>query len=111
MKSAAASKFAIAAAFILVPLTPAATANDATAEFGVGGLQMIYNSAVAVVSEDLYISPDEVRVAYRFRNITDEPLTVTVAFPLPILDATYAEDLWLDLAIRTTRTMSVFRCR
>ena len=53
VKSAAASKFAIAAAFILVPLTPAATANDATAELGVGGLQMIYNSAVAVVSEDL----------------------------------------------------------
>lgn len=75
-----------------------AAANDATAELGVGGLQMIYNSAIAVVSEDLYISPDEVRVAYRFRNQTKQPVTATVAFPLPALDGTNYDDLWLDLA-------------
>ena len=75
-----------------------ASANDATAHLGIGGLELVYNSAIEVVSEDLYISPDEVRVAYRFRNISKAPMTVTVAFPLPVLDATYYEDLWMELA-------------
>jgi len=79
-------------------IAPAASANDATAQLGIGGLELVYNSAIAVVSEDLYISPDEVRVAYRFRNTSKAPVTVTVAFPLPVLDSTYYEDLWLDLA-------------
>ncbi len=86
----------LAAALAL--LAPAASANDATAHLGIGGLELVYNSAVAVVSEDLYVSPGEIRVAYRFRNTTKAPVTSTVAFPLPVLDATYYEDLWLDLA-------------
>lgn len=73
-----------------------ASANDATAEIGVGGLQMVYNSAVEVVSEDLFVSADEVRVGYVFRNITDESQTVTVAFPLPPIEATL-EGSWYDL--------------
>ena len=85
-------------ALVLALVAPGATANDATAHLGIGGLELVYNSAIAVVSEDLYVSPDEVRVAYRFRNITKAPVTSTVAFPLPALDATYYEDLWLDLA-------------
>jgi hypothetical protein len=81
----------------LALLAPPAAANDATAELGIGGLQMVYNSAVAVLSEDLYVSPDEIRVAYRFHNITDAPVTVTVAFPLPAIDAANYEDTWIDL--------------
>lgn len=76
--------------------TPSAVANDATAEIGVGGLQMVYNSAIEVVSEDLYVSPDEIRVSYRFRNITSAPVTVLVAFPLPPLGGTY-EEVWYEL--------------
>ena len=84
------------AAAIAAPGIPAAIANDAIAEIGVGGLQMVYNSAISVVSEDLYISPDEVRVAYRFRNETDEPVTVLVAFPLPALGGSH-DEIWYDL--------------
>jgi hypothetical protein len=89
---------ALGAAVALMLSAASARANDATAELGVGGLQMVYNSAIEVISEDLYVSPDEVRVLYHFRNITKEPVTATVAFPLPALDGTFYEDLWLDLA-------------
>jgi hypothetical protein len=34
-------------------------------------------------SEDLFLSVDEVRVAYRFRNVTARPVTTVVAFPMP----------------------------
>ena len=79
-------------------LAPPASANDATVEVGVGGLQMVYNSAIAVVSEDLFVSTDEIRLAYRFRNITNAPVTVTVAFPLPPLDGREYQDVSVELA-------------
>lgn len=88
-------RLGLGAALCLAATTPAIP-NDATAEIGVGGLQMVYNSAISVVSEDLYISPDEVRVSYRFRNDTDEPVTVLVAFPLPALGGTY-DEIWYEL--------------
>jgi hypothetical protein len=66
-------------------LTAASYANDATAVMGAGGLELVSNSAIAIMAEDLYVSADEIRVAYRFRNVTKAPVTVTVAFPLPPL--------------------------
>lgn len=91
-KNLAIGTVALTAGLIALP----AHANDATAEIGVGGLEMVYNSAIAVISEDLFISTEEVRVAYRFRNITNAPVTVTVAFPLPPLNSTYQE-IWYEL--------------
>ncbi|MGD9738573.1 MAG: DUF4424 domain-containing protein [Bauldia sp.] len=70
-----------------------ASANDATAQIGAGGLELVYNPAIELRSEDLYVSAEEVRVRYQFRNITAEPVTVTVAFPLPALDAGEVGDL------------------
>ncbi|MCC6736827.1 MAG: DUF4424 domain-containing protein [Bauldia sp.] len=75
-------KIAAVAASLIVAAVPAA-ANDATAEIGVGGLQLIYNPAIEMAAENLVVSRDEVRVDYVFRNVTKAPVTVTVAFPLP----------------------------
>jgi hypothetical protein len=72
--------------------TPAA-ANDSTAQLGAGGLQLIRNEAIEILSEDLYVSAREVRVAYRFRNRTEAPVTYLVAFPLPAIDAVVPEAL------------------
>lgn len=77
---------------------PPASANDATAIIGVGGLQLVYNSAIEIVSEDLYVSPEEVRVRYVFRNITDSPVTNTVAFPLPPLNGYELLESYVDVA-------------
>ncbi len=51
------------------------------------------NEVIELRSEDLYVSPDLVRVTYHFRNISDAPATFLVAFPLPVIDATVPEAL------------------
>lgn len=60
-----------------------AFANDTMAELRTGGLVFVRTDAVTIESEDLYISPHEVRVAYRFRNFSEEDVESIVAFPMP----------------------------
>ena len=58
---------------------------------------MLKQSAdIDMVSEDLFISADEVRVRYVFRNRAPQDVRVTVAFPLP--DHDLAEDFYGDVA-------------
>jgi hypothetical protein len=64
----------------------AALANDSTAEKAAGGLVLTRTDAIDMVSEDLYVSPQQVRVAYVFRNRTNAPIRTTVAFPMPDRD-------------------------
>jgi hypothetical protein len=51
----------------------------------------VRNEEVELLAEDLYVSATEVRVAYRFRNRTEAPVTYLVAFPLPVIDAVVPE--------------------
>jgi hypothetical protein len=85
----------VVAAFLcsLAFAAPPATANDSTAELGAGGLQLVRNFDVRLVSEDLYVSADAVRVTYRFLNTSDTPITSIVAFPLPPIDAVVPEEM------------------
>ncbi len=83
-------------------LTAVRYANDATAVMGAGGLELVYNPAIAMVAEDLYVGVDEVRVAYRFRNVTKAPVTVTVAFPLPPIGG--EDQLDMNIAIPNWET-------
>ena len=62
-----------------------ALANDTMAELKTGGLVFVRSDVVAIEKEDLYISLDEVRVSYRFRNTSDEDVETVVAFPMPEL--------------------------
>jgi hypothetical protein len=63
-----------------------AVANDSEAAIAIGGLVLKRNDAIVMESEDLFISPDEVRVVYVYRNRTAAALTLTIAFPLPAFD-------------------------
>jgi hypothetical protein len=72
----------VLAALLLATAFPAA-ANDTTAELGTGGLVFISTDQLKMDSEDLFVSPKEVRVTYQFTNLTDEAQDVLVAFPLP----------------------------
>ena len=73
-----------AAVFALVLLASApAFANDSTAEIKTGGLALTRTDAISMDSEQLFISLDEIRVAYRFRNQTDADVDTIVAFPMP----------------------------
>lgn len=60
-----------------------ALANDTTAVLSTGGLVFVRSDVVAMEKEELYVSPSEVRVAYRFRNMSGEDVESIVAFPMP----------------------------
>jgi hypothetical protein len=73
----------IAALLLAASLLGQASANDSTAEMGAGGLVLRRTDAIDMVSEDLFVSPEAVRVRYVFRNRTDKPVRTTVAFSMP----------------------------
>ena len=71
-------------------LAGAARANDSTAELAAGGLVLRRTAAIEMRSEDLYMSPSEIRVRYHFRNTTAREVTTVVAFPMP--DMAWSEE-------------------
>lgn len=74
----------------LLAIAPA-LANDSSAELASGGLVLTRNDLIEMDSEDLFISKRDVRVRYRFLNPTAQPVTTTVAFPMPDIDMTEPE--------------------
>jgi hypothetical protein len=90
----------ISVSFIIAALVPAlgsssSVANDSSAELSVGGLIFSRSDDVSVESEALKISPKLVSVRYQFFNRKTEPVTLTVAFPLPDIDLSEGEMLSL----------------
>ena len=74
--------------FVVVMATTALAAapalgNDTMATLGAGGLVFVQTGDVRMVSEELYVGPDAVRVRYEFRNESAADQTALVAFPLP----------------------------
>lgn len=70
-----------------------ALANDSTAQLGAGGIELIRNDVIRLLSEDLYVSADEIRVRYEFENSGGKPARYLVAFPLPTIDARVPEEM------------------
>jgi hypothetical protein len=68
-----------------------ASANDSTAETGAGGLVLTRSDTIDMVSEDLFVSAEQVRVRYVFHNRGAGDLRVTVAFPMPDRDLSAEE--------------------
>jgi len=66
---------------LLVP--PAASANDGYGGLTATGLQFGKSKTVWMVSEDLFLSPKQVRVRYVFRNDGPKDDQGEVIFPLP----------------------------
>lgn len=65
----------------------AAKANDTTAALTTGGLVFNTNADIEMRSEELSISRKRIDVRYRFFNRSSADQTVTVAFPMPEVDA------------------------
>ena len=63
-----------------------ASANDSIATLGAGGLILIRADTITMEKEDLFISANEVRVDYAFRNNDALERTYLVAFPMPQID-------------------------
>ena len=64
-------------------LATSAAANDTSAVLEAGGLVYTRQDSVDMLSEDLFISQDEIRVDYVFKNQGDTDLETLVAFPMP----------------------------
>lgn len=73
----------------LAPATPAQS-NDSSAKLETGGLRLTNSHDIAMEAEELFLSFDEVRVRYRFRNLSKRDVVTLVAFPLP--DISVGED-------------------
>ncbi len=63
----------------------AALANDSVAGLGAGGLEFETSDAVTMEKENLFISLSRIQVDYVFRNVSDKPVDIYVAFPLPVM--------------------------
>lgn len=85
MAGAVLMRCAVVAVALLLAVPPAA-ANDSTGFQGTTGIELTTTDAVRMVSEDLRIGLDEIRVSYVFRNESDRPVETLVVFPLPDLD-------------------------
>jgi hypothetical protein len=68
-------------------LAPGSQANDSEASLGAGGIALKKSDDIRMLSEDLFVSPEKVRVRYEFLNESDKDITTTVAFPLPDVDS------------------------
>lgn len=82
------------AALLAAPLP--ARANDSEAAFGLGGLTLVQSRDISMDAEDLFISQQEVRVAYRFTNRSARDIEALVSFPVPGLP--HGPDSELDYA-------------
>ena len=76
-----------------------ASANDSTAELATGGLVLTRSDDIEMRSEDLFVSPREIKVSYRFYNTAPTDVTTLVAFPMP--DITVA-DVGTDIPLPTS---------
>ena len=74
-------------------LTASAFANDTTAALTAGGLVFGKTNDIEMRSEDLSISEKEVVVRYRFFNRASADQTVVVAFPMPDVDYSDANNI------------------
>jgi hypothetical protein len=76
----AAAAGALLAAFAALA---SAAASDATTELATGGLIVTADADIETRAEDLYISPHQIRVGYRFHNASPADVKTLVAFPMP----------------------------
>jgi hypothetical protein len=65
---------------------------DSTAELAVGGLVFTRSAEISLETEELTITPEQVNVRYVFLNQAQTPATMTVAFPMPDIDLSEADN-------------------
>jgi hypothetical protein len=79
-------------------------ANDSAGAVGVGGIEFHQTEGIVMEKEDLFISPDLIKVSYVFKNITNQEKTVEVFFPIPIQSELSAQSIWDEEVIQALKT-------
>ena len=78
---------------LLAMLTPwCARANDTSAALETGGLRFKQDPDIVMRSEDLLISEKQIRIVYRFFNTSAADKTIMIAFPMPDIVGTAADE-------------------
>lgn len=67
-------------------------ANDSTGYVSTGGVQYLKNNNIQMYSEDLFISKNQIKVDYQFKNLTHKDISETVLFPLPPIENFFESD-------------------
>lgn len=82
----------------------AASGNDTTASTAAGGLVLERSDTIDMVSDDLFVSADEIRVRYVFRNQAQADMDTIVAFPMPPRDLSqeWGQDVAYPSDFKTT---------
>lgn len=70
----------------LLLAAPGALADDSSAALDAGGIVLTKNADIRMATEDLFISPRQVKVHYTFINDSGRDIDTIVAFPLPDID-------------------------
>ncbi|MGV8834279.1 MAG: DUF4424 domain-containing protein [Devosia sp.] len=73
----------LSAVGLLLAASLPALGNDTSAVLTTGGLEFVTNADIVMASEELFISAEEIRVVYQFRNDGADDQSVLVAFPMP----------------------------
>jgi hypothetical protein len=92
---------------LLVLHTLPAIANDSTARIGAGGIILVKNRHIRMLSEHLTISQAKINVHYRFLNEGPSAIDTVVAFPLPVYHWDPEERAQID-DLRPIASLSVF---
>jgi hypothetical protein len=85
-------KFVFPLAALVLASAPA-LADDSSAALAAGGLVFTKQADIRMASEDLRLSPKEVRVRYAFVNDGKNDVETVVAFPLPDIDV---REFWYE---------------
>lgn len=73
--------------FVLFGMQTTALANDSTGYISTNGIQYLKNADIAMTSENLFLSKENVSVDYRFDNLSPQDISETVMFPLPLVES------------------------
>ncbi|HXW72954.1 MAG TPA: DUF4424 domain-containing protein [Methylocella sp.] len=79
---------------LLLILSWPAYANDSAIELSIGGVTFTPSDTVSMEEEILTITPETVKVVYRFLNRAQAPVTLIVGFPLPEIDLSEQDVLY-----------------
>lgn len=69
--------------FFYAVASSSSRADDGAAEVGLGGIEFKKTDAISMEKEELFLSLKQVRVKFKFKNITEHDVKTTVAFPIP----------------------------
>ena len=87
-------------------MSGAVEANDTMSQLGTGGLIFLTSQNIAMESEDLTVSPEQVKVIYQFKNNGTADEHALVSFPLP--DITGDGDFMVSIPTEDTDNLFGF---